>query len=289
MDSGEAVGHSFLGNSVDTLNLMMTEQKTLVEPVEEDFYTVDIEQFEGPLNLLLSLIRKSEIDIYDIPVAEISEQYDRRLEIMEKRSFDNVAQYLPLLAELGLIKSRMLLPKTDEEDKQDPVDPRMELARRLIVYERFRDAAVRMGHMILLGRDVFPKGLRYSGEFGEPEVETEVVSGVWPLIVSLCEMRARINQNDKENLRFTIDPVSVEERMIEIHSRIREEGIIEDFNMLFDDAAPSKSRIAVSFVAILELARKEVIELFQKKPFSTIKLLYSERKNDGKDPYEKTD
>ncbi len=268
----------------------MVEQKTLTEPSEKDFYTVDIERFEGPLDLLLSLIKKSEISIYDIPIAEISEQYNRSLEIMERRSFDNVARYLPLLAELGLIKSRMLLPKTDDDDEQDPVDPRMELARRLIVYERFRDAAARMGDMSLLGRDVFAKGLGYSAEFGEPEVETEVVSGVWPLIVSLCEMRARISQDDKKDLAFTIDPVSVEERMIEIHSRIREKGVIEDFNMLFDDdAKPSRSRVAVSFIAVLELARKEVVELFQKKPFSTIKLLYSEGKNDGKEPDEKND
>ncbi|WP_462137429.1 segregation and condensation protein A [Candidatus Mycalebacterium sp.] len=263
----------------------MTEQKTVSgsEPRHDSFYTVDIEQFEGPLDLLLSLVKKNEINIYDIPIAEVSEQYNKQLEIMRRGDFDSVAQYLPLLAELGLLKSRMLLPKTEEDEQEDGIDPRLELARRLVVYERFRDAAARMGEMSLLGRDVFAKGLGYSEEFGEPEIETEVAaSGVWPLIVALCEMRARINEGDAEEIYFTIDPVSVEQRISEIHEKIREKGVIEDFNMLFDEK-PSRSHIAISFIAVLELARKEVVELFQKKPFSAIKLLYSEGEKDGKE------
>lgn len=265
----------------------MTEQKTV--PVSETprdrFYTVDIEQFEGPLDLLLSLVKKNEINIYDIPIAEISEQYNRQLEIMRRGDFDLVAQYLPLLAELGLIKSGMLLPQTEKDNEEEGgADPRLELARRLVVYERFRDAAARIGRMSLLGRDVFTKGLGYAEEFGDPEIETEVAaSGVWSLMVALCEMRARINESDAEEVRFTIDPVSVEQRISEIHGKIREKGVIEDFRMLFDEK-PSRSQVAVSFVAILELARKEIVELFQKRPFSAIKLLYSNGEKDGEKP-----
>ncbi|MCY3972891.1 MAG: segregation/condensation protein A [Candidatus Dadabacteria bacterium] len=262
----------------------MTKQQTLAPPPEERFYTVDIDEFEGPLELLLSLVKKREVDIYDIPIAEISDQYHRRLELMEDRSLDVVARYLPFLAELGLIKSRMLLPRPEEEKEEEGVDPRMELARRLIVYERFRDVAVRMGEMSLLGRDVFARGATYADEFGEPEVETELVaSGIWPLVVALCGMRARVNAGDTEDIELHIDPVTVEQRVAEIRAALKQKGSVEDFSMLFDEK-PSRSQVAVSFMAILELARNRVIELIQKRPFSSIKLFYVEGRENGKDP-----
>lgn len=261
----------------------MTGQQTLTPTPEERFYTVDIDEFEGPLELLLSLVKKREVDIYNIPIAEISDQYRRKLEMMEDRSLDAVARYLPFLAELGLIKSRMLLPQPEEEDEEPGIDPRMELARRLIVYERFRDVAQRMGEMSLLGRDVFARGANYEDEFGEPEVETElVVSGIWPLIVALCGMRARVSAGDTEDIEFRIDPVTVEQRIAEIREMLKQKGSVEDFSMLFDEK-PSKSRVAVSFIAILELARSRVVELVQKRPFSSIKLFYVEGDEDGKE------
>ncbi len=266
------------------------EQKKLTGKTEGGFYTVDIDEFEGPLDLLILLVKKNEINIYDIPVAEISEQYNRHLSLIEKRSLDAAGMYLPLLAELGLIKSKTLLPQPPEEESEEGVDPRMELARRLVVYERFRDVSASMTAMSLLGRDVFTRGIGYREEFGDPELDTEVAaSGIWTLITSLCEMRARINENDKENITLTIDPVSIEQRLAEIHEKIREKGVIEDFNMLFEDEKPSRSMVAVSFLAVLELAKKEVVRLFQKKPFSSIKLLYSEENKDGEEPDKKSD
>ena len=261
----------------------MTTQQTLAPPPEEHFYTVDIDEFEGPLDLLLSLVKKREVDIYDIPIAEISDQYHRRLELMEDRSLDAVARYLPFLAELGLIKSRMLLPRPEEDEEEEGIDPRMELARRLVVYERFRDVAEKMGQMSLLGRDVFARGANYEDEFGAPEVETEVAaSGIWPLIVALCGMRARVNAGDTEDIEFRIDPVTVEQRVAEIRAALKEKGSVEDFSMLFD-GKPSRGMVAVSFVAILELAKNRVIELVQKRPFSSIKLFYTEGREDERE------
>lgn len=255
---------------------------------EENFYTVDIGEFEGPLDLLLSLVRKNKINIYDIPVSEISEQYNRHLNLIEKRSLDTVGRYLPLLAELGLIKSRMLLPQTAEEETEEGADPRMELARRLVVYERFRNAAAEMAGMTMLGRDVFTRGSGYGEEFGEYEVETETVaSGIWDLINALCEMRARINSEDARDIVFEISPESIERRLADIHEKIKREKVIEDFGELFDEEKPSKNQVVISFLAILELARKEIVELFQKKPFSSIKLLYSEGKKDDGKPQDK--
>lgn len=264
---------------------LMTEEQTTAARTGEHFYTVDIDEFEGPLELLLALVKKREVDIYDIPIAEISDQYRRRLELMENRNLDAVARYLPFLAELGLIKSRMLLPRPEEEDEEEGVDPRMELARRLVVYERFRDVALRMGEMSLLGRDVFVRGATYADEFGEPEVETEVIaSGIWPLIVALCGMRARVNAGDTEDIELQIDPMTVEQRVAEIREALRQRGSVEDFSMLFGEEKPSKSQVTVSFMAILELARNRVVELVQKRPFSSIKLFYVEGNEDGKEP-----
>jgi len=134
---------------------MTTKGKKGIEDVESA-YSVRLEMFNGPLDLLLHLIKKNEVDIYDIPIAKITEQYLEYLEFLKTVNLEIVGEYMSLAAELGYIKSRMLLPRIkDEEGGQEEEDPREELVRRLLEYEKYRNAALELGTMEILGKDVF--------------------------------------------------------------------------------------------------------------------------------------
>ena len=119
-------------------------------------YSVKLPVFEGPLDLLLHLIRQNEMEITDIPVAVISEQYLEYLELMRMLDLDIAGEYLVIAATLALIKSRMLLPPEGEEDDDEGLDPREELVQRLLEYQRYKEVAEELGRRRLLGRDVFP-------------------------------------------------------------------------------------------------------------------------------------
>ena len=125
-------------------------------------YEVKLDIFEGPLDLLLYLIKKNEIDIYDIPIAFITEQYLKHLEIMKSLNLDLAGEYLVLTATLIHIKSKMLLPVQDG-DEEDESDPREELVRQLLEYQAFKEASLDLDKRFLLGRDVFKRGYSVSG------------------------------------------------------------------------------------------------------------------------------
>ena len=119
--------------------------------------SVKLDSFEGPLDLLLHLIKKHEIDIYDIPISLISEQYNQYLDSLKVLDLDIVGDYLRMAAELGYIKSRMLLPKQVVEQEDEQEDPREELVKRLIEYQRYKDASYQLFSLDLLGRDIYAR------------------------------------------------------------------------------------------------------------------------------------
>ncbi|MXW43141.1 MAG: segregation/condensation protein A, partial [Candidatus Dadabacteria bacterium] len=124
----------------------------------QSVYSVQLEIFNGPLDLLLHLIKKHEVDIYDIPIALITEQYLEYLEFLKDVNLEIVGDYMSMAAELGYIKSRMLLPRIKEEGEEEEEDPREELVRRLLEYEKNRSAAAELGGMEILGKDIFLAG-----------------------------------------------------------------------------------------------------------------------------------
>lgn len=243
-------------------------QGTAVTQPPQDLYIppdameVFLDTFEGPLDLLLYLIKKQNIDILDIPVAEITRQYMEYIDLMKALKLDLAAEYLVMAALLAEIKSRMLLPRP-ESAEDDEEDPRAQLVRRLQEYERYRQAAADLEDLPRLGRDIFEAVV----EFDHKEVPRPEPN------VSLNEMLDALRDvlvRAERNKRFKIDRelLSVRERMTEILGKINSVEFTR-FEDLFD---PTEGRmgVVVTLVAILELMKDKLLILVQNEPFTPI-------------------
>ncbi len=234
------------------------------EPVTElpqDLYIppyalqVFLEAFEGPLDLLLYLIRRQNLDILDIPIAEITRQYVEYIELMKEMQLELAGEYLLMAAMLAEIKSRMLLPRPPAAEVEED-DPRAELVRRLQEYERFKKAAEDMGSLPRLERDIFVATV----EAPERKVVAQLPDvTLKELLLAFHDVLKRAQMFS--NLHYQREPLSVRQRMSEILSRIQA-NTFSGFADLFD---PEEGRmgVAVTFIAILELLREATIEVVQ--------------------------
>jgi len=223
---------------------------------------VFLEAFEGPLDLLLYLIRRQNIDILNIPIAEITKQYVQYIEVMKELQLDLAGEYLLMAAMLAEIKSRMLLPRPEivEEDEDDP---RAELVRRLQEYERFKKAAEDLGDLPRLERDVFVA----SADAPERKVTTKMPDVTMKeLLLAFHDVLKRAEMFS--NLHLQREPLSVRQRMSEILTRIKAK-VFTDFGDLFD-AEEGRMGVAVTFIAILELLRESVIEVVQTSQYAPL-------------------
>jgi segregation and condensation protein A len=223
---------------------------------------VFLEAFEGPLDLLLYLIRRQNLDILDIPIAEISRQYVTYIELMTEMQFELAGEYLVMAATLAEIKSRMLLPRSADLD-EDEEDPRAELVRRLQEYERFKKAAGDIDALERLERDV----LQASAEVGERPVVTKLPDiTLKELLIVFKDALERSTMFAHHHVRR--EPLSVRERMSNILVTLQTERYV-DFGRLFD---PREGRIGVTvtFLAILELIKETLIDVVQTEPFGPI-------------------
>jgi segregation and condensation protein A len=223
---------------------------------------VFLEAFEGPLDLLLYLIRRQNIDILDIPIAEITKQYVQYIELMKEMQLELAGEYLLMAAMLAEIKSRMLLPRAQVEEESED-DPRAELVRRLQEYERFKKAAQDISDLPRLERDTFV----VNADAPERKVVTQLPDvTLKELLLAFHDVLRRAEMFS--NLHLQREPLSVRQRMSEILSRINASSFAE-FADLFD---PEEGRmgVAVTFLAILELLRESVIELVQAEEYSEI-------------------
>ena len=239
---------------------------------------VFLEAFEGPLDLLLYLIRRQNIDILNIPVAEITKQYVQYIDVMQELQLELAGEYLLMAAMLAEIKSRMLLPRpVVQEDEED--DPRAELVRRLQEYERFKKAAEDISELPRLERDVFI----VSADAPERKVITKMPDvSMKDLLLAFHDVLKRAEMFS--NLHLQREPLSVRQRMSEILMRIKA-GSFTGFADLFD---PEEGRmgVAVTFIAILELLKETVIEVVQSEQFaplhvraaSTVRLVEDDQK-----------
>jgi segregation and condensation protein A len=223
---------------------------------------VFLEAFEGPLDLLLYLIRRQNIDILDIPIAEITKQYVQYIEMMTEMQLELAGEYLLMAAMLAEIKSRMLLPRLEiEEDEED--DPRAELVRRLQEYERYKKAADNLSDLPRLERDVFVA----SAEAAKPKLAMKLPDvTLKELLLSFHDVLKRAEMFS--NLHLQREPLSVRQRMSEILTRIKA-NTFTGFADLFD---PEEGRmgVAVTFIALLELLRGSVIEVVQSEQFAPL-------------------
>ena len=229
--------------------------------IPPDALEVFLEAFEGPLDLLLYLIRRQNLDVLDVPIAEITRQYMDYIDLMQDLRLELAAEYLVMAAMLAEIKSRMLLPRPVEVEDED--DPRAELIRRLQEYERYKQAAEDIDHLPRVGRDLFP----VSVEAPEKQVVRK------PPEISLQELllaaKAAITRADMfSHHHVQMEPLSVRERMSRVLDSI---GGIEftAFSSLF---TPEEGRmgVVVSLLAVLELIKESLIELVQSEPFAPI-------------------
>src|SRR5215470_18027804 len=221
---------------------------------------VKLPAFEGPLDLLLHLIRANEVDIADIPIALISEQYLAYLELMRMLDLDVAADYLLMAATLAHIKSRMLLPPDPDLLADELEDPRAELARRLAEYARFKEAAAELSRRPILGRDVFA-GAADRSEL--PEREGVLVVSLFSLLESMQRVLARIPAEQKHHTVSRVR-LTLQECMVQVMDALRAaDPATVRFEDLLTGQAPTRERVVLAFLSILELAKIQALLIFQ--------------------------
>lgn len=236
---------------------------------EDSSYTIRLNGFEGPLDLLLHLIRKNEIDIFNIPIALITEQYMEYLRIMKTLNLDIAGEYLLMASTLLHIKSRMLLPRREEEEeKGQEEDPRAELVQRLLEYQKYKAAAEELTLRPMLYRDVFIRLIPPDTE-NEEEQEERIEVTLFDLLEAFRQMMKRAKEEPTHEI--ALERITVEERIQEILSLLKEEKKSIAFHLLFPEGA-SKRMIIVTFLAILELVKMKWIRIFQVAPFEPIRI-----------------
>lgn len=231
----------------------------------EAAYEVKVGTFEGPLELLLHLIKKNEINIYDIPIALITQQYIETLDLMKSLNLSIAGEFLVMAATLIHIKSKTLLPPAEEE--ADEEDPRHELVARLLEYQKFKDAAEQLEERESLWREVFRKEPSPSPELLPEEVPL-VDLDLYDLLDALKNVLAKIP--DKKVLQVTIDELTVKDRMQFLMERMETiESIL--FNDLFEGMRTRHS-VVVTFLALLEVIRLGLIRVVQGDAYGPLRL-----------------
>ena len=236
-------------------------------PEERVPYTFRLEMFEGPLDLLLHLINKNELDITNIPIALITDQYLEYLRLMKVLNLDIAGEYLLMAATLLHIKSKTLLPSLSEQEEEEGEDPRAELIRRLLEYQKYKKVAVELEERPLLDRDVFIRLIPSDAE--EPAEEGRVEVNLFELLEAFRGVLERVKSETVHEV--ILDRFSVEEKVQEILSLLQRENRSIAFHLLFSENA-SRREIIVTLLAILELVKMKLIRIFQPAPFETIRI-----------------
>jgi len=247
----------------------IVEGKTVTE-LPKDLYIppdaleVFLEAFEGPLDLLLYLIRRQNLDILEIRVAEITQQYMQYVELMHAMQFELAAEYLVMAAMLAEIKSRMLLPRPQLDEAEEGEDPRAELIRRLQEYERFKQAAEDIDALPRVDRDVFPGSATpppIDRQQPLPDVELK------ELLLAFSEVLRRADMF--QNHKISFEALSTRERMGDVLKAVSGGTNFVPFQTLFT-AEEGRLGVVVTFLAIMELIKESLIEIVQSEPFAPI-------------------
>jgi len=235
--------------------------------IPPDALEVFLETFEGPLDLLLYLIRKQNFNVLDIPMSQVTAQYLAYVEQIRKTNLELAAEYLLMAAMLIEIKSRMLLPVKKADSNEEVEDPRAELVRRLVEYERIKLAAAQIDELPRAGRDFVPANVVIEPVFEKrfPEVNVVDLRAAWGDVLKRARLHAHHHISREE--------LSVREHMSVVLRKLQGQRFVE-FGDLFDDALLVKGTavVVVHFLALLELARENLIEITQATPYAPIYL-----------------
>ncbi|MDH5360982.1 MAG: segregation/condensation protein A [Gammaproteobacteria bacterium] len=229
--------------------------------IPPDALEVFLDTFEGPLDLLLYLIKRQNLDVLNIPLAEITRQYMDYVDLMKDLHLELAAEYLVMAAMLAEIKSRMLLPRAETVEDED--DPRAELVRRLQEYERYKQAAEDIDAMPRLGRDVFT-AQAWAGEIDVPRPEPELE--LKEILLALADVFKRADMYTHHNIQR--EALSVRERMSTVLAALDSESYT-DFISLFP-CEEGRHGVVVTLLAVLELVKETLIELIQAEPYGSI-------------------
>ncbi|MEO0815479.1 MAG: segregation/condensation protein A, partial [Myxococcota bacterium] len=219
-------------------------------------FQLNLSSFEGPLDLLLFLIRRHKIDVFDIPIGFICAEYLRYIKMMEDLNIDVASEFLFMASELLHIKSKMLLPKPAEVDDEDDIDPRAELVARLLEYQKYKDAATQLQALAWLGRDRFPRS-------PEPIPPRE---GEAPLkevgVFALIEAFNRVLERQKPEVRHQVmlEQVSVRQRIKQVIQLLMGQESVE-FEALLEGLS-DKLDVIVTFLAALEMAKRQLLRIY---------------------------
>jgi len=232
--------------------------------IPPDALEVFLESFEGPLDLLLYLIRRQNLDILAIPIAEITRQYMAYIEVMRALRLELAGEYLVMAALLAEIKSRMLLPRPAEADAEEEDDPRMALIRQLQEYEQFKTAAERLDQLPRMERDVFAAAASAEALDGPPPPA--------PTLDELMEALAAVMHRASLSAHHHVstEQLSVRERMTRILDALHHERFTDFISLLL--GAEGRQGVVVSFLAVLELTKAGLVEWGQSEPYSPIRL-----------------
>ena len=232
--------------------------------IPPDALEIFLEAFEGPLDLLLYLIKRRNIDILEINVAEITDQYMTYVELMEASQFELAAEYLVMAAMLAEIKSRILLPRHEEEGTEED-DPRMELIRRLQEYERYKEAAQKINDLPRMDRNYYlAKAMLPVIERVTPDPDVDLQD----MLISLARVLRRADMFEHHHIQ--LETLSTREKMSEILIRISEHKFVPLVSLLVKEEG--RLGIVVTFLAVMELMKDSLIEIVQTDPFGPIHL-----------------
>jgi segregation and condensation protein A len=229
-------------------------------------YTFRLEGFEGPLDLLLHLIQKNELDIFNIPIALVTEQYLEYLQLMKVVNLDVAGEYLLMASTLLHIKSKMLLPKSLEGEEEEE-DPRAELVRRLLEYQQYKQAAGELEKRPMLDRDVFIRLM--APELEEVPEEERIEVNLFELLEAFRQVLERVKLESVHEV--ILEHLSVEDKIQEILTLLGRENRSMAFHRLFPEQA-SRRVVVITLLAILELVKMKRIRIFQLAPFETIRV-----------------
>jgi segregation and condensation protein A len=231
-------------------------------------YQVQLEIFEGPMDLLLHLIRKNKVDIYDIPIALIMDQYLKYLDMMRSLNIDVAGDFLEMAATLAYIKSRMLVPRVGSEEEDQEEDPRMELVRPLLEYAKLKEAAQILASSLQLDRDVYVRNIPAEELWGTETSEEIAEVGLFALVNALHEVFKRAKPEDF--LEVSAEGMRIKDRISQVMEILSGVSSIT-FHELFEGKV-RKMDMILTFLAILELMRLQMVRAFQHQPSGIIRL-----------------
>lgn len=228
-----------------------------------------IGDFEGPLDLLLHLIKKSKMEIYEVKISEITEKYLDYIEQMKKLNLDVASEYLVMAAELIEMKSKKLLPKTNDAKESDDYeeDPEQELQKRLLEYKKYKESLKQFKDLESKRKNYFTKSPENLSKLTDTQIKNNTDTNVFDLLDALKNMLDRIDYEKPINTKVSIKEISVKEKIVNIRNILKTEKCVT-FSKLFD--VVNKPTIVVTFLSILQMAKNNEIKIKQDENFSEI-------------------